>query len=202
MSYGIQFLVICALVVLGCGKVTLQGRVSRGYLVNTSDSVLFNAQLFLVMALVLAIALPLGGMNLPGIFLAVAAGLGSFLFQTCYALALRCGPVSLSVMIVNFSVLFITAFSVVAYRESVYLTQLIGICFLVLSMILSVKKDNAEKGVSGKWLILIFTAMSATAVATILMKVFVKGYGETLENSENTFVILMYTFASLLAVAY
>ena len=44
MSYGLQFLVICVLVVLGCGKITLQGRVSRAHVRNASDSVLFNAK--------------------------------------------------------------------------------------------------------------------------------------------------------------
>ena len=202
MSYGLQFLVICVLVVLGCGKITLQGRVSRAHVRNASDSVLFNAKLFFVMAVVLALMLPLGPINFEGILIALAGAAATFLFQTLYALALRCGPVSLSVLIVNFGAILITAFSVITYREPVYLTHLIGIAFLVVSMLLSVKKDENERGISAKWLVLIFCAMLMTSLGTIIMKIFVKSYGVTMENSENTYVVWVYVFASAMAFVY
>ncbi len=202
MSYGIQFLLICVLVILGCGKVTLQGRVSRKLIQNSSDSVLFNAQLFVVISLVMLLLFPHGKINGVGIGLTLLAGGCTFLFQTCYALGLKCGPVSLTVLIVNFSVLLMTVFCVIAYNEKIYLTQLLGILFLVVSMFLSVKKDPEAKSVNGKWLMLVLTAMLATSVASILMKVFVKTIGSELENSENTFVVLMYAFAALIGFVY
>lgn len=202
MSYGVQFLLICAMVVLGCGKVTLQGRVSRIHLNNAADSVLFNAKLFLAMALVLALVLPLGRIEVGGIGLAIGGALSSFLFQTTYALALRTGPVSLSVMIANFNVLFVSIFTVIVYDEKVYLTQLIGVAFLVISMLLSTKKDTEKRGVSGKWLLLIFMAMLMTGLGTIFSKIYVKSYGAELENSENTYIVFVYLFASLLAFIY
>ena len=202
MPQILQFGVVLLLVVLGCTKVTLQGRVSRLHIRNTSDSVLFNAQLFIAMAAVIAILFPLGAMNGNGLLLAFLAALGTFLFQTSYALGLRCGPVSLTVLMVNFSVLFITAFSVFYFRESLYLSQVIGIVFLVISMVLSVKKDDGKSGISGKWLFLALFAMATTSAASIFMKLFVKAYSATLENSENTFVVLMYVIASLMAFAY
>lgn len=202
MSYGIQFLLICVLVILGCGKVTLQGRVSRKLIQTSSDSVLFNAQLFVAIALVMLILFPQGGINGVGLCLAVAAGGGTFLFQTCYALGLKCGPVSLTVLIVNFSVLFMTIFCVLVYHESIYLTQLLGILCLIVSMFLSVKKDTDEKGINGKWLALVLTAMLATSVASILMKIFVKNIGVETENSENTFVVFMYGFAAVIGFLY
>jgi len=195
-------LLICAMVVLGCGKVTLQGRVSRVHLRNAADSVLFNAKLFLVMALVLALVLPLGRIEPGGMGLAIGGALASFLFQTAYALALRTGPVSLSVVIANFNVLFVSVFTVIVYDEKVYLTQLIGVAFLVISMLLSTKQDTEKRGVSGKWLLLIFLSMLMTGLGTIFSKMYVKSYGAELENSENTYIVFVYLFASLLAFIY
>lgn len=202
MSQFLQFVMILALVVLGCTKVTLQGRVSRKHIRNTADSVLFNAQLFFAMAAVMALIFPIGGIGWSGIVLALLGALGTFLFQTCYALGLKSGPVSLTVLLVNFSVLFITAFSIFFFHERLYLSQLIGIIFLLVSMVLSVKKDDRDCGVSGKWIALTFAAMLATSAASVFMKIFVKNHSAEIENSENTFVVLMYAFASVMAFAY
>ena len=202
MSYILQFLVICLLVVLGCAKVTVQGQASRKFIRCTPDSVLFNAQLFLVIAVVMAVVFPLGGIGWGGVLLAAGAALGTFLFQTCYALALKCGPVSLTVLIVNFSVLFSTVFSILAYNEKIFLTQLFGIAFLLASMFLSVKKEDGEKGVSKKWVVLALTAMLTNSGAAILMKIFVKTLSAEFENSQNTFVVLMYIIASAMAFGY
>ena len=80
MSYGLQFGVICILVVLGCTKVTLQGQVSRRFIRNTSDSILFNAELFAVIALVMALLFPMGGIGWDGILMAAIMALGTVLF--------------------------------------------------------------------------------------------------------------------------
>lgn len=202
MSYGIQFLLICALVVLGCAKVTVQGSASRRFINNTSDSVLFNAELFLVIAIVMLVLFNQNSVGVTGLWLAAIAGIGTFLFQTCYALGLKSGPVSLTVLLVNFSVLFVTAFSVIAYHEHVYLTQLFGILLLVASMLLSVKREQSGNGISGKWLALTLVAMAASAASTIVMKIYARDIGAGIENSENTFVVLEYVFAAACAFAY
>ncbi len=201
MSYGLQFGLICIMVVLGCSKVTLQGQVSRHFIRNTSDSVLFNAELFVVIALVMAVIFPLGDIGWDGILMAFLTAGGTVVFQTFYSMALKTGPVSLTVLIGNFALLFVTAFSVIVYRENVYLTQLIGIGFLVLSMFLGVKKTDDEKSVTGKWLFFVLLMTFSNATASVFMKIFSKDMSVRIENSQNTFIVISYAIAAILAFA-
>lgn len=199
MSYGLQFGIVCLLVLLGCTKVTLQGQVSRRYIRNTVDSVLFNAELFVVIAIVLALIFPLGGIGWDGILMAALTAIGTVCFQSFYSMALKTGPVSLTVLIGNFALFFATLYSVIAYRESVYLTQLIGIAFLVLSMFLGVKRSEDERGVSGKWLFFTLLMTFSNAASTIVMKIFTMEMSPRIENSGNTFLVIAYGIAALLA---
>jgi len=202
MSYGLQFGVVCAMVLLGCSKVTLQGSVSRGYIRNTSDSVLFNAQLFVVIGIVMAALFPLGKIGWDGILMASMTAVCTVVFQSFYALALKTGPVSLTVLIGNFALFFTTVFCVAVYHESVYLTQLFGIAFLVLSMILSVKKGKDEKGVSGKWILFVALMTIANSAASVFMKVFTMDMSARFENSQNTFMVIAYAIAAVLGFVF
>ncbi|MBQ9784059.1 MAG: EamA family transporter [Clostridia bacterium] len=200
-SQLLQLLLIFALVILAVTKVTLQGAASRRHIRGTVDSVLFNAQLFAVIAVVMAIMF---GAELPswqGLLLVLCSAIGTFLFQVSYALALQCGPVSLSVLIVNFNVLLTTTFSVIVYKDPVYLSHLIGIAFLVISLLLSIKKEENAKAISGKWLVLLATALIGTATGTIITQVFTKSFSDSAKQ-DNGFVILVYVAASLMAFAW
>ena len=199
MSYLLQFGVVFAMVVFGCSKVTLQSFVSRGYVRNTSDSVLFNAQLFVFIAVVMSVLFPLGKLSWEGLFMAFFMGLFTVIFQTFYALALKSGPVSITVLIGNFALFFVTGFSVIAYRESVYLTQIFGIALLILAMFLSVKKDANEKGISAKWIVYVALMTASNAVSSIVMKIFAMEMSAAVENSQNTFMVASYAIAAVLA---
>lgn len=198
----LQLLLICVLVVLAVTKVTLQGASSRRFIRGTADSVLFNAQLFAVIALIFAIVFPKDLFtSWHGWVLAAASALGTFVFQVTYALALQCGPVSLSVLIVNFNVLLTTGFSIVWFGEAVYLSHMIGILLLVSSMCLSIKKETGTKRFNVKWLILLVLALVGTASGTIITQVFTKTVSSGAEQN-NFFVVVVYSIASLLAFGW
>ena len=192
-----QLLWICVLVVFAVAKVTLQGASSRRFIRGTADSVLFNAQLFAVIAALFAIIFPKALFSSPlGWVLAACAAVGTFLFQVSYALALQNGPVSLSVLIVNFSVLLTTGFSVVYFGESVYLSHLIGVLLLVASMFLSVKKETGTKKFNVKWLVLLVLSLLGTGAGTILTQVFTRRVSGGAEE-DHFFLVVMYATASL-----
>ena len=199
MSYALQFGVILIMVVLGCAKVTLQGQFSRRFIRNTSDSVLFNAELFVAIAIVMMILFPMGKIGGDGILLAALTAIGTVIFQTTYSLALNAGPVSLTVLIGNFSIFITIAFSMIVYRESFYLTQLIGIIFLILSMFLGVKRSKDEKGITGKWMLLVLAMILSNGVASIFMKIFGKEVSGGVESAQSTFMVISYLVAALLA---
>ncbi len=116
-------------------------------------------------------------------------------------MAMGSGPVSLTVMIVTFSQFIIIASSVILYGEKIYLTQLIGIVFLILSMILNLKTDKEQKKVTIKWLIPTFVALIANGVATVLQKVFGKN-NTGIEGADTTFLCLIYLSAALFAFLF
>lgn len=198
-SHLLQFLLICVLTALATAKVTLQGAASRRYIRGLSDSILFNAQLFFVIAVILFFLFSKELPSWEGLLLACSAALCTLMFQVFYALALQNGPVSLSVLIVNFSVLLTSAFSIIVYREHVYLSQVVGVLLLVISMLLSVKKDENAKGVTVKWLILLFLSLIGTGGGTIFLQVFGRSFSRS-PAEDNAFVIIMYAAASAMAL--
>ncbi len=190
--------VILLLVLFSCAKVLLQGRISRRSLHNASDSLLFHAQLFLITALLLGMIFPPHAFPPSGWLLALAAGACSMLYQVTYAAALRMGSVSLTVLIANFNTILTALFSMIFFHERVYLSQLLGIALLILSMVLLSKHESRKCPVRGKWFLLSLVAMLSCAAASIVMKLFVK-WESTSVDMGRSFVAVMYFFAALIA---
>ena len=136
MSYFVQFLLVLLLAVLACIKVTVQGFVSRGHIRTTQDSVWFNAMVFAVIAAFLVLLFPMGEITGTLVLYASVVTITTVVFQVCYTIALKTGPVSLTVLIGNFHVLITTSFSCLFLGESLYLSQMAGIALLILSMYL------------------------------------------------------------------
>ena len=201
MTGIIAFLWICLLVALASAKVTLQGRVSRAYFQNSQDPVFFNGILFLGISVSIALFFPVVLPDTSMLLWALAVSGFTFTFQTCYALAIASGPVSLTVLITTFSQFINIASGMIMYNEKIYLTQLVGVVFMLLSMFLNLKIDKNQKNVSVKWIVLSLTAMLACAVANILQK----HYGKLnvgVDGADTTFLSLIYLSASILAFLF
>jgi uncharacterized membrane protein len=115
---------------LGCTKVTLQGRASRKFFKNGADSVLFHTLLFLFVALTLVVIFPTALLTWQGFWLSILCALFTFFYQVFYAQALKEGPVSLTVLICNFSTFFVVLYSTLAFGES-------GVLSAVTNLIIS-----------------------------------------------------------------
>lgn len=202
MTYLIWFLVVLALAVMGSGKVTMQGAASRKVIRNSSDSVIFTALLFLVIAGVQAILFPLGRMDTVGVLMAAFCGLINILFQTCYAIGLGTGPVSITSMIVNFAGIFTSLYSIIAYREDVYLLQIFGVALLIGSLILSVKRGKNDPPIRLSWVLVTFSAMVCGIISSSLLRAFGKGEHVIEEGSEVTFNVILYAVAAALGLLF
>lgn len=202
MSYLTQFLLLLVISVLGCIKVSLQGSMSRKYVHQTQDGVWFNALLFAAIALCLNIIFPLAVPDLSTVLYAAAAGTCVVVFQTSYALALASGPVSLTTLIVNFSVLLVAGFGMVMYGDRLYATQMLGIAALVVSMFLSVEKKDSEKKHQGRWLLLVLLAMLGDSGIGFVQRMFSVTASAGAANMDITFSAIMYAVASVLAFAF
>lgn len=199
MSPLMQFLVVLGLVALGCTKVTLQGKMSRSYVHGPQDSIWFNALLFAAIAICLTVVFPMAPLDAPAVGFAVLDAICTVAFQTTYALALLVGPLSLTTLTINFSVLLTTGFSVLFFDEQMYLSHLIGIGFLVLSMILSAGGD--KRGATRRWFTLSVTAMLTGGTATIVQKLFWTTECASVPGTDAAFLTVMYAVAALLAFA-
>lgn len=200
MSGIMQFLLIFLIALLACVKVTLQGAASRRYIRCNSDSLLYNSLFFLTVALFLGVMFPQCVPNGEIILWSGIVGVGTVMYQVFYALALTSGPLSVSALIINLSVLVPTIVSAVVFRENIYYMQLAGIVLLCFSLPMSLK-DSGEKKPNIKWIVFLLLAFLSNGIATALMKLFFKTGSALIENSENTFLLYMYICASLVAFA-
>ena len=196
MSYLLQFLVVLAMSLLGCTKVTLQGRASRQFFKNGADSVLFHTMLFLFVALTLVVIFPTAALTWQGFWLSVLCALFTFFYQVFYAQALKEGPVSLTVLICNFSTFFVVLYSTIAFGETLYLSHIGGMLLLILSMILNVKQEEKEKG--RRWLFFTLAAMGEVFFCRAIVKVasavpYGLAFGRNLSASRAGFVYVKLT---------
>ena len=200
MSYPLQFLVVLTMALLGCAKVTLQGRASRKFFKNGADSVLFHAMLFLFVALTLVVIFPTAGLTWGGFWLSVLCALFTFCYQVFYAQALKEGPVSLTVLICSFSTFLVVIYSTIAFGETLYLSHIGGMILLIVSMFLNAKQEEKEKG--RRWLFFTLAAMVSTAVGTSIIKLFGKTEAADAPGSDLTCLALSYVVAAVFALGY
>ncbi len=117
MNELVQFGITSLAAALACMKVTLQGRASRGYVRTLTDSLWFNTLMFVAIAILFAAFFPMGGLDRTVLVFGAILGVNTVVGQTCYAFALNNGPVSLTVLIANFSILISALSSAVFFRE-------------------------------------------------------------------------------------
>ena len=197
----VQFLFLVLVTAFGCAKVTVQGRCCRKYIRNSQDSVLYNVMFFASVAAALAIALPLSSVTTSIVVWAAIHSFSYAAFQILYSVALTCGPVSLTVLIINFSSLISTAFSVIALNEKLFLTQVIGIIFLITSMILSCNKTAGEKKATKKWVILTVTCLLTNGVGACIQMMFSRSETvKNIPNSDNTYLVVLYIFSAIVSL--
>ena len=157
---------------------------------------------FASVAAALSIALPLAVPDRVTVGMAAANSLTNTAFQILYTVALTTGPVSLTVLIINFSVLIPTAMSFFVLGERLFLTQMIGIAFLLVSMLLSVNKSEGEQKASKKWLILTVACLLINGAGSCIQKFFYQTQtAKTVLNSDNTYLVFVYIFSSAFAFA-
>ena len=198
MSYFVQFLLVLLLAVLACIKVTVQGFVSRGHIRTTQDSVWFNALVFTAIAFFLLLLFPMGEITGTLFFYAFIVTITTVVFQICYTIALKTGPVSLTVLIGNFHVLVTTSFSCLFMGEKLYFSQMIGILLLLTSMFLGMESKPGEKKATRRWLLLTLASMSCSALYGVGQKLFLATPQSQLPNAQATELALSYALAALI----
>lgn len=201
MNFLMQFLVMIVLVMLAAAKVTIQGRGSRKYILNSQDTLLFNGQMFFVISFFTIIVFGLRIPDVKTVLICMGVAVTMLIYQATYAMALGSGPVSLTVLIANMNVLITTGGSIVVFGDKLYLTQGIGIVFLILSMILTTQKSEDDARANKKWLLLTLTSLVTAGINSLVQKGYALAYVNT-PLADSAYVILMNFFAGLFSLIY
>lgn len=192
-----ELLVILILCVLATSKVTLQGAFAKKNVKTFSDGIFFNGLIFCFSALIfLKNAVEL---NAGVVIFGCTFGILTVLFQLCYIKAMSCGNVSLTVLIVNLSMIIPVAVSVFFYNEPMGALRLVGILLTILSLALNVDKKEKSRAFK-KWFLLSLSASLANGGLAVCQQVF----GKTeWENEPRGFVAWSYITAAVVsAVLY
>ena len=189
-----NFLIVLSLCLLATSKVTLQSRFGKKMSVNAAETVIFNALIFLTASVLFCQQIPNAS---PQTWLFSAAfALFTVIFQLSYTKALSIGNVSLTVMMVNLSMLLPVLVSATFYKEALSYARIIGIFLTVLSFTLCVEIKDQSK-ISKKWLCLAVVAMSANGSIGITQKIFGVSRFHT---EKEAFVACSYLLAFLITI--
>lgn len=145
---SLNLTIILILCVLATAKVTLQGLFAKKNIRSFSDGIFFNGLIFFFSALLFF----KNALNFqPSIVLfGCVFGILTVLFQLCYIKAMSCGNVSLTVLIVNLSMMIPLTVSVFFYNEPISTLRFVGILLTIVSLTLNT--DIKEKSAAfQKW---------------------------------------------------
>jgi len=192
-----KYLIVVWLCTLATAKVTVQGVYAKKNIKTVGDATLFNGLIFFFAALLFL------GQAISGSgeiwFFSVLFGILSVVFQTCYSKALSIGNASVTVLIVNLSMIIPIAVSVFAFDERLSVARMSGILltlvtFFVVADVKKTKKYNL------KWILLAMAAMLANGALGVIQKLF----GESnWEAQTGAFVSRSYIVAAVVSmIAY
>ena len=192
-----KYLIVVWLCTLATAKVTVQGVYAKKNIKTVGDATLFNGLIFFFAALLFL------GQAISGSgeiwFFSVLFGILSVVFQTCYSKALSIGNASVTVLIVNLSMIIPIAVSVFAFDERLSVARMSGILltlvtFFVVADVKKTKKYNL------KWILLAMAAMLANGALGVTQKLFGKSIWEA---QTGAFVSRSYIVAAVVSmIAY
>ena len=109
--------------------------------------------------------------------------------------ALEDGPLSLTTLIVNFSLIFPLIYSFCFLNEPITPVRIIGILLLVICMFLFTNpKVTGEKKISLKWILLAVTSMLCNGVLSVVSKI----YAMASDNAyASQYLVYSYLFATI-----
>lgn len=198
----LQLVFIVITTIFAAAKVTIQGAACRKHIRTPQDSLMYNTIFFLFVSLSLALTLSLRIPNTEILLWAATLAFFNVLFQVFYSVALTVGPISITVLIINFCIVVPTTVSFIVFRENIYISQLLGVILLLISFPLSIKETGESgKGVNKKWLFFTIITLISNCVASTMTKLFklTASYAETPDTSTNTLLFFLYLFGAFIA---
>lgn len=184
-----EYILVILLGVLATAKMSFQSGFSKNNVKTSTDALAFNGFVFAFSA---ALFLPqiFGCSNEVWLYAAVGAAF-TVIFQLLYTKALSMGNVSLTVLIVNFSMVLNVLFSYFVYNDPISPPRVCGILLTVASFVICTRFDGGKSG-GTKWLLFTVLAMFSTSGGSIVQKML----GESQYSGESrAFISCLYIIA-------
>jgi len=188
-------LLIVFLSFIAATKACIQGLFSRKLIKNSTDNIFYNTLIFLSTVIVFVIIF---GIQIPSkitLYCGLMYGLLSVVFQISYVSALSTGPVSLTVLLTNFSLAIPILVAAFIYNEIPSTTQLIGVIILLFCFKLVTRKRN-DKNISMRWLLLSLTCFFSAGLSFTVQKIH---QNTAFKGEYQAFTIFAYLFATVLS---
>ena len=190
-----DILLIGLLCILATLKVTLQGFFAKKNVKTLPDAVFFNGIIFLFACL--SFLKDVVGCSMATIAFGAIFGILTVAFQVTYMQAMSMGNVSLTVMLVNLSMIIPVVFSVIVFRETLTLLNGVGILLILLALVACTEKHSTTGGRTQNWFLWAFAASALNGALAICLKIF----GTTPFKAENrAFVAWAYLTAFALSL--
>lgn len=146
----------------------------KKYNAKHSAGGMFFTGILSLFALVFFFVSDKNGLNFPPEMLPYAIAFG-IIYCISYFLtfiALACGPFTLSMLIISYSLIFPILFGIIFLHESVSVFTCIGFVLLMISLFfVRENKDEKEKKISAKWIIAIIIVMVGNGLLAIIQKI-------------------------------
>lgn len=187
---------LVAVPLLGCAKVLFQGKAVKSYVQGIVDSLTFVSVVFGTVCVCLAAmylrALP----SSTTIWLGILLGACNVAFQVSYNLAMTRGPVSLTGVCANFSIVvpLIVGFTVLG--EQFTLTKGIALACVAVAFVLMQRKGGDKKA-NLVWLLLTLCATICAGVSNVVMAVF-KTF--PVAEERNLLIVVSNGFAAVISI--
>lgn len=189
-----NFLVILILCILATAKVTLQGFFAKTNIKTVTDAILFNGLIFIFASLFFL--KNIWNFRISVVLFGIIFGAFTIIFQLCYIKAMSCGNVSLTVLIVNLSMVIPLTVSLIFYNEQLNILRLCGIILTFIVLILNVNKKERSLNFK-KWFPLCLLASFTNGCLAICQQVFGKTQWK---NETQCFVSWSYITAAAFSI--
>ncbi len=168
---------------------------------NRSELQLFNACFTFVASICTMItALTKGSLYIPLSHIPAAAifGLGFSLTVYYNLKALHNGPVSITTLIVNFSLVMPLAYSFIWLNEDITPLRIIGILLIIVCMIIFTNpKVTGEEKISAKWIISALLSLLFNGIISLIQKIYALQTGN---GYAAPYLMYCYIFATIFSI--
>ena len=191
-----DILIIVLLCVLATLKVTIQSFFGKHDIKTTPDAILFNVLVFVFSMVIFSPYI--FNQTLPCIIFGAIFGLFTVTFQLSYVKALSIGPVSITVMMANLSMIFPVAVSAIVYKEPISVLRGAGILLTIVAFVVCTDFKTGSK-INSKWLKFVTIVLISDGLCQISQKMLTTGYEM---KSPQSFVAISYFFAIVFSMIF